>query len=132
MALPEQKKQLLKAKWLLLSVMNWNSSQKEEINQVFLVSRVMYKAVLGLHFRCQEQKRNGQSSSYTTIHLCLSATREFPHKIRPSISERTPWIRWVGCVKIFTDTISDATSEKRASRRISVYQGKGYVGSMAT
>jgi hypothetical protein len=32
----------------------------EEIEQVFLMARVMYKAVLGLHFKRAEQKKNGQ------------------------------------------------------------------------
>jgi hypothetical protein len=27
---------------------------------VFLLSRVMYKAILGLHFKRQEQKKSGQ------------------------------------------------------------------------
>jgi hypothetical protein len=34
--------------------------KEEEVNQVFLLTRVMYKAVLGLHFKRQEQKKNGQ------------------------------------------------------------------------
>ena len=34
--------------------------KKEEIEQVFLLTRVMYKAVLGLHYKRQEQKREGQ------------------------------------------------------------------------
>ena len=34
--------------------------KKEEIDQVFLLARVMYKAVLGLHYKKQEQKKNGQ------------------------------------------------------------------------
>jgi hypothetical protein len=34
--------------------------KEEEINQVFLLTRVMYKAVLGLHFKRQEQKKTGQ------------------------------------------------------------------------
>ncbi len=34
--------------------------KKEEIEQVFLLTRVMYKAVLGLHFKRQEQKKSGQ------------------------------------------------------------------------
>lgn len=33
---------------------------EKEINDVFLLTRVMYKAVLGLHYRRQEQKRSGQ------------------------------------------------------------------------
>jgi hypothetical protein len=34
--------------------------KKEEIEQVFLLARVLYKAVLGLHFKRQEQKKSGQ------------------------------------------------------------------------
>jgi hypothetical protein len=34
--------------------------KKEEIEQVFLLARVMYNAVLGLHFQRREQKKNGQ------------------------------------------------------------------------
>jgi hypothetical protein len=34
--------------------------KKEEIEQVFLMARVMYKAILGLHFQRQQQKKNGQ------------------------------------------------------------------------
>ena len=33
---------------------------EDEINQVFHLTRVMYKAVLGLHYRRQEQKKSGQ------------------------------------------------------------------------
>jgi hypothetical protein len=34
--------------------------KQEEIEQVFLLARVMYKAVLGLHYKRQEQKKSGQ------------------------------------------------------------------------
>ena len=34
--------------------------KEQEINQVFLLTRVMYKAVLGLHFKRQEQKKSRQ------------------------------------------------------------------------
>jgi hypothetical protein len=33
---------------------------EEEINSVFHLTRVMYKAILGLHYRRQEQKKAGQ------------------------------------------------------------------------
>jgi hypothetical protein len=33
---------------------------EEEINSVFHLTRVMYKAVLGLHYRRLKQKKNGQ------------------------------------------------------------------------
>jgi hypothetical protein len=32
----------------------------EEIEQAFLLARVLYKAILGLHFKRQEQKKAGQ------------------------------------------------------------------------
>jgi hypothetical protein len=36
----------------------------EEIEQVFLMARAMYKAVLGLHFQRQQQKKNGQMAIF--------------------------------------------------------------------
>ena len=61
MALPEQKKKLLKAKIAVALCDELGRVPKEEeINQVFLLSRVMYKAVLGLHFTRKEQKKSGQ------------------------------------------------------------------------
>jgi hypothetical protein len=61
MALPEQKKKLLKAKIAVaLHDELGRVPKKEEIEQVFLMARVMYKAVLGLHFQRQQQKKNGQ------------------------------------------------------------------------
>ncbi len=33
---------------------------EQEISSVFHLTRVMYKAVLGLHYRRQEQKKSGQ------------------------------------------------------------------------
>jgi hypothetical protein len=61
MALPEQKKRLLKAKIAVaLHDELGRVPKEEEINQVFLMARVMYKAVLGLHFQRQQQKQSGQ------------------------------------------------------------------------
>ena len=61
MALPEQKKRLLKAKIAVaLHDELGRVPKEEEINNVFLLARVMYKAVLGLHYKRQEQKNNGQ------------------------------------------------------------------------
>ncbi len=57
----DQKKRLLKAKIAVALQDELGRVPKEdEINQVFLLTRVMYKAVLGLHFKRQEQKKNGQ------------------------------------------------------------------------
>src|SRR6266496_1674390 len=53
----DQKKKLLKAKIAVALHDELGRVPKtEEIDQVFLLARVMYKAVLGLHFQRQEQK----------------------------------------------------------------------------
>ena len=61
MATTEQKKKLLKAKIAVALQDELGRVPKEdEVNQVFLLTRVMYKAVLGLHFKRREQKKSGQ------------------------------------------------------------------------
>jgi hypothetical protein len=61
MPTPEQKKKLLKAKIAVALHDELGGVPKtEEIEQVFFLSRVMYKAILGLHYKRQEQKKNGQ------------------------------------------------------------------------
>jgi hypothetical protein len=58
---PGKKKKLLRAKIAVaLHDELGRVPKKEEIDQVFLLTRVMYKAVLGLHFKRQEQKKSGQ------------------------------------------------------------------------
>jgi hypothetical protein len=57
----EQKKKLLKAKIAVaLHDELGRVPKKEEIEQVFLLARVMYKTILGLHYKRQEQKKTGQ------------------------------------------------------------------------
>ena len=57
----EQKKRLLKAKIAVaLQDELGHVPSEEKVNEVFLLTRVMYKAVLGLHFKRKEQKRQGQ------------------------------------------------------------------------
>jgi hypothetical protein len=61
MLTPEQKKKLLKAKIAVaLHDELGRVPKKEEIENVFLLVRVLYKAILGLHYKRQEQKKNGQ------------------------------------------------------------------------
>jgi hypothetical protein len=61
MASYEQKKKLLKAKIAVALHDELGRVPKdEEVDRVFLLTRVMYKAVLGLHYKRQEQKKNGQ------------------------------------------------------------------------
>ncbi len=65
MALLVQKKKLLKAKIAVaLQSELGRVPKEEEINQVFLLARVMYKAVLGLHFTRQEQKKHEQQAIF--------------------------------------------------------------------
>ena len=57
----EQKKRLLKAKIAVALQDELGRVPKtEEIEQVFFLSRVMYKAILGLHYKRKEQKKAGQ------------------------------------------------------------------------
>jgi hypothetical protein len=61
MPTPEQKRKLLKAKIAVaLQDELGRIPKEEEIDQVFLLTGVMYKAVLGLHFKRKEQKKQGQ------------------------------------------------------------------------
>ena len=61
MATTEQKKRLLKAKIAVaLRDELGRVPKEEEVNQVFLLTRVMYKAVLRLHYKRKEQKKQGQ------------------------------------------------------------------------
>jgi hypothetical protein len=57
----EKKEKLLKAK---IAVALQDEYQRvpttEEIESVFHLTRVMYKAVLGLHYKRLEQKKSGQ------------------------------------------------------------------------
>jgi hypothetical protein len=58
---PRPEEELLKAKIAVaLHAELGRVPKKEEIEQVFLLARVLYKAVLGLHFKRQEQKETGQ------------------------------------------------------------------------
>jgi hypothetical protein len=61
MATTEQKKRLLKAK-IAVALHNelGRVPTQKEIEQVFLLTKVMYKAVLGLHYKRKEQKQSGQ------------------------------------------------------------------------
>lgn len=57
----DQKKKLLKAK-IAVALHNelGRVPKPEEIDKVFLLTRVMYKAVLGLHYKRKEQQKTGQ------------------------------------------------------------------------
>ena len=61
----EQKKRLLKAK-VAVALQNelGRVPKEEEIEQVTLLARVLYKAVLGLHHQRQEQKKAGQLAMF--------------------------------------------------------------------
>ena len=61
MASDEQKRRLLKAKIAVaLRDELGRVPTSKEVEQVFLLTRVMYKAVLGLHYGRQEREKTGQ------------------------------------------------------------------------
>jgi hypothetical protein len=77
MSSTEQKKKLLKAKIAVaLHDELGRVPKKEEIDDVFLLARAMYKAVLGLHFQRQQQKKTARwrsfdSPSNISLHLII-------------------------------------------------------------
>jgi hypothetical protein len=65
MALPEQKKRLLKAKIAVaLQDELGRRPTQQEVERYTLAARVLYKAVLGLHFERKAQKESGQLALY--------------------------------------------------------------------
>ena len=61
----EQKIRLLKAKVAVaLHDELGRVPKQEEIEQVFLMAKVMYEAVLGLHYKRKEQKKSGQRAIF--------------------------------------------------------------------
>jgi hypothetical protein len=68
MTLPEQKKKLLKAKIAVaLQSELGRVPKREEIDQMFLLARILYKAVLGLYYKRQEQKKQGEACYFLNI-----------------------------------------------------------------
>jgi hypothetical protein len=61
MTASEQKKRLLKAK-IAVAIQDETGQvpTKEKIEEVFFLARVMYKAVLGTHYKRKEQNKQGQ------------------------------------------------------------------------
>ncbi len=57
----EQKQKLLKAK-VAVALQNETGKvpSREQVEEVTLLARVLYKAVLGVHFKRQEQRASGQ------------------------------------------------------------------------
>jgi hypothetical protein len=57
----EQKRRLLKAQ-IAVAIQDETGQvpTKEKIEEVFFLARVMYKAVLGTHYKRKEQKKQGQ------------------------------------------------------------------------
>jgi hypothetical protein len=59
--MPDKKQRLLKAKIAIALHDEYKRvPTTEEIESVFHLTRVMYKAVLGLHYKRRAQKRSGQ------------------------------------------------------------------------
>ena len=57
----EQKNKLLKAKVaVVLQDELGRVPKQDEIEQVFLLAKVLYKAVVGTHFKRKEMKKTGQ------------------------------------------------------------------------
>jgi hypothetical protein len=95
MLTPEQKKKLLKAKIAVaLQDELGRVPKKEEIEQVFLLAWVMYKAILGLHFKPQEQgTEENRADGNLLTHICSLVMPGSQPMTKPSISSKTPYKR---------------------------------------
>src|SRR3954454_18261318 len=93
MTTPEQKEQkarLLKAKIAVaLQDETGKVPSKEKIEEVFLLTRVMYKAVLGCISRERNRRSRDSWQSSKSIDLCLLATPASPPLTRRLTSSRT-------------------------------------------
>ena len=80
MATTEQKKKLLKAKIAVaLRDELGRVPKNDEIERVFLMARVMYKAVLGLHFSGNNRRKAARSLFTKHLHFSLFSKLVFYH-----------------------------------------------------
>src|SRR5918999_1447519 len=122
MPTPEQKKKLLKAKIAVALHDELGTVPKtEEIEQVFLLALVMYKAILGLHYKRQERRNPGSWRS--SNHMLISYARVSTHE--QTLNLQRDALTTAGCTKIFTDTASGAKAERKGLEEALNYVRKG-------
>jgi DNA invertase Pin-like site-specific DNA recombinase len=120
---PEQKKKLLKAKIAVaLHDELGRVPKKEEIEQTFLLARVLYKAVLGLHFKRQEQKKI-RATGYLLKPMLIGYARVSTHEQTLDLQQDA--LQQARCNKIFTDTASGAKVERKGLETALSYARKG-------
>jgi hypothetical protein len=64
---------------------------EEEIDHVFHLTRVMWKAVLGLHHECKEQKKSGQLPIFKLRSVLIGYARI--STTDQTLVKRNPFIR---------------------------------------
>src|SRR5918992_6092201 len=122
MLTPEQKKKLLKSKIALaLHAELGRVPKTEEIEQMFLCARVLFKAVLGriTNGRNRSNQGNWQSSKHMLIGYARVSTHD------QTLNLQRDALTKAGCTKIFTDTASGAKTERIGLEEALNYVRKG-------